>query len=82
MAEKASSKKKSLNRKLVLRALTDPKFRKLLEASPSKAIGRAMTGVDQREVDLLLATVRGIESHIQLVADELLCVNPCGIVPA
>ena len=76
----ASGKKKKLNREFVLRALTDPKFRKLLQANPSKAIGKTATGIHQREVDLLLATVKGIENHIQLVADELLCLNgPCGI---
>lgn len=80
MAHKASSKKKRLNRELVLRALTDPQFRKLLQANPSKAIGKAVTSVRQREIDLVLATVKGIEAHIRLVADELLCANgPCGI---
>jgi hypothetical protein len=85
MARQTSSKKKKLNRELVLRALTDPKFRKLLQASPSKAIGKPVTGARQREIDVVLATVRGIEAHIQLVADELLCANgpgPCGIATA
>jgi hypothetical protein len=75
MAGKTSGKKKKLNRDLILRALTDPKFRALLKTSPSKAIGTTATGVHQREIDLLLATVKGIETHIQLVADQLLCAN-------
>ncbi len=80
MRKKASATKRKLNRNLVFRALTDSVFRKLLETNPSKAIGKSMTGIRQREVDLVLATVRGIESHIHLVADELLCLNgPCGI---
>jgi hypothetical protein len=80
MAQKASGKKRRLNRGLVLRALTDPKFRKLLQTNPSKAIGKTATELHQREVGLLLATVKGIETHIRLVADELLCLNgPCGI---
>lgn len=70
------------NRDLILRALTDRKFRKLLEESPQQAIGIArMTDVNKREVSLVLATVRGLEAQIKSVGDELLCLTgpPCGI---
>ena len=79
--KKASAKKTKVNRALVLRALTDLKFRKLLESTPAKAIGKAVTAVQKREIDLVLATIRGIEAQIRHVADQLLCANggPCGI---
>lgn len=81
MAKKAASSKKKVNRALVLRALTDPKFRQLLQSSPAKALGKTATEIHKREIDLVLATVKGIEAHIRLVADQLLCANghPCGI---
>jgi hypothetical protein len=80
MALEPSAKKKKQNRELLVRALTDPKFRQLLQRDPKQVLGKAPTAVNQREIDLLLATVRAIESHIRNVADELLCLNgPCGI---
>lgn len=80
MPDKPSAKKKQLNREMVLRALTDAKFRKLLKSDPAKALGKEVTPVHRREIDLVLATLRGIEAQIQGIADELLCANgPCGI---
>lgn len=77
--EKPSPDKQKKNRDMILRALTDRKFRKLLEATPEQAIGR-VTDVKQREISLVLATVRGLEAQIKAVGDELLCLNgPCGI---
>ncbi len=70
------------NRDLILRALTDRTFRKSLEENPGRALGLArMTDVNKREISLVLATVRGLESQIKSVGDELLCLTgpPCGI---
>jgi hypothetical protein len=79
-AKEESLRKKRVNRELVLRALTDPRFRKLLQTDPKQVLGKSPTPVNQREVGLVLATVRALESHIRIVADELLCLNgPCGI---
>jgi hypothetical protein len=77
---KISPEKQRGNRDLVLRALTDRRFRKLLENDPSQALGKRASEVNEREVRLLLATVRGLEAQIKSVGDELLCLNgPCGI---
>ncbi len=74
--------KKTVNKKLVLKALTDPKFRRLLKNNPKKALGvRKITPGQKMEIQLVTAVVKGIESQIASVADNLLCVNgdPCGI---
>lgn len=74
--------KKTVNKKLVLRALTDPKFRKLLKDNPKEALDVEKLSVgQQREIQLILALIKGIDSQIASVADNLLCVNgdPCGI---
>ena len=77
---KPSPEKQKGNRDLVLRALTDRRFRKLLEEDPARALGKAPTDINQREVRLVLATIRGLEAQIKSVGDELLCLNgPCGI---
>lgn len=77
---KPSPEKQKGNRDLVLRALTDRRFRKLLGEDPARALGKAPTDVNQREVRLVLATIRGLEAQIKSVGDELLCLNgPCGI---
>ena len=77
---KPSPEKQKGNRNLILRALTDRKFRKLLEDDPSRALGKPATDINQREISLVLATIRGLEAQIKSVGDELLCLNgPCGI---
>ena len=82
MAKKKASPKR-VNRKLVVQALTDAKFRKQLSADPAKALGRKeLTDVEMKEVRLVLATVKGIDKQIGSLADELLCANGgggCGI---
>jgi len=79
-SQKPSPAKRRLNRELVLRALTDRKFRQLLQANPVQALGKKLTALQQQEVKLVLATVRGIEAQVHSLADELLCANgPCGI---
>ena len=81
MAKKISTK--AVNRKLVLQVLTDPKFRRQLKANPAKALGkRKLSQVEKKEVDLVLAAVKGIDRQIGSLADELLCANGgggCGI---
>lgn len=73
---------KGANKALVVRALTDPKFRKMLTEDPAKALGVAkLTAVKERELKIVLAVVKGIDRQIANLADELLCANggPCGI---
>lgn len=76
-----SEEKREINRKLVLRALTDPKFRELLATEPEKALGIEVTDLNRDEIRFILATVNGVEYQISSLADELLCANggPCGI---
>jgi hypothetical protein len=78
---KPSAERQKGNRDMILRALTDRKYRKTLEASPQEALGARVTDINQREIDLVLATVRGLEAQIKAVGDELLCLErpPCGI---
>ncbi len=67
------------NKELVLKALTDPKFRKLLAADPTKALGkRRLTDIQKREIELVLASVKGIELQLNIMADKLLCA--CGVI--
>jgi hypothetical protein len=72
-----------LNKELVVRALTDPKFRKQLKKDPAAALGVKKLGdIQAREVRLILAIVKGIDTQIAGLADELLCVGGgggCGI---
>ena len=62
------------NREFILKALTDPRFRKALEENPARALGmREFTDVNKQEVRLILAAVKGIETQIAAASDELLC---------
>lgn len=80
-SEKPSATKQKGNRDMILRALTDKKYRKMLEEKPQEALGARVTDVKMREISLVLATVRGLEAQIKAIGDELLCLNgpPCGI---
>jgi hypothetical protein len=73
--------RKKRNRELILRALTDRKFRKELEENPKGAVGKQLTEINDHELRLVVAAVRGIESQIKSIGDELLCLEPppCGI---
>lgn len=76
------SRRAGTNKALVVRALTDPAFRRLLAEQPAKALGVAkLSAVKEREVKIVLAVVKGIDRQIANLADELLCANggPCGI---
>lgn len=63
-------------RELILKALTDPKYRKRLETDPAAAMGlRSVSETQRREIALVLAAVRGIDRQIGQMADQLLCNN-------
>ena len=73
---------KERQKKLIVKALTDPKFRTLLEREPEKALNvEKLTDVTAKEIRIILATVKGIRTQISGLADELLCANGggCGI---
>ena len=74
--------KKNKQKELILRVLTDPKFKRLLVQDPTKALNvEKITPEIKKEINVVLAVVKGIESQISNLADELLCANggPCGI---
>lgn len=80
---KPSAAKKRQNRELILKALTDRKFRRALEESPREVLGKEVTGIHESEIRLVLAAVKGLEAQIKSIGDELLCLNgPCGIATA
>lgn len=63
-------------KELILQALTDPKFRRLLEREPSKALKISkLTEVQLTEVAMILEVVKGIDQQISGMADKLLCNN-------
>jgi hypothetical protein len=65
---------KKMNKELIQKALTDPKFRKLLMKEPTKALNvKRVTKIQLREIELVLAAVKGIEAQMEALADELLC---------
>jgi hypothetical protein len=71
-----------VNKQLVVRALTDPGFRKMLAVDPRKALGVSeLSAVNEREVAFILDLVKNIVAWINSLADQLLCANggPCGI---
>lgn len=78
---KLNPQKRKANRQLVLRALTEPNFRKLLATAPEQALGVETAKINKEEIRFILAAVKAIEYQIGALADELLCANggPCGI---
>ncbi|KYK34940.1 MAG: hypothetical protein HXS48_13340 [Theionarchaea archaeon] len=63
-----------MERELILKALTDPAFRKSLEEGNAD--------VDEDTRTYVLAAVKGINTQVALAPDELLCAygpGPCGI---
>jgi hypothetical protein len=81
--KKASARSyKEQQRELIVRALTDAKFRQMLAVEPAKALGKkGLTAEMKKEVGMILAAVKGIRFQIAAIADELLCANGggCGI---
>lgn len=78
---KPTGRKRKTNRQLIMRALTEPDFRKLLVSSPEQALGKELAAENRAEIRFVLAAVKAIEAQIAALADELLCANggPCGI---
>jgi hypothetical protein len=81
MTEKKSSQFKKKQKELILKALTDPAFRKSLTMEPERALNKKLSPEKITEIKMILAVVKGIEDQISHLADELLCANggPCGI---
>lgn len=83
MAEtKKTAAFKKRQKELILRALTDVRFRKLLVADPAQALAvEKITPEMKKEIAFVLAAVKGIDNQISALADELLCANGggCGI---
>jgi hypothetical protein len=80
--EKKTQAYKRRQKELILRALTEPVFRRMLVTDPAKALGRGRISPEmKKEVSMVLAIVKGIDSQISALADELLCANGggCGI---
>lgn len=62
------------NRELIIRAITDPTFRKQLEHSPKEALGlREFTERNRTEVRAILDAVAKIDGMVSGTADMLLC---------
>ncbi len=77
---KTSAAKKRANKALVVKALTDPKFRKLLEEKPTVAMGvKSLSAAQDAEIRLVLATIKGINAQISAVSDQLLCISIGGL---
>ena len=75
----AEPKRRKMNKKLVVQALTDPKFRKQLQTNPKAALGiKKLTAENKREIKAVLTAVKGIDSQIGSLADLLLCTNGGG----
>lgn len=67
------------NRELVLKALTNPKFRKQLAKDPTAALKKEkLSKVQIKEVELVLEVVKGVEAQMNGMADKLLCA--CGVI--
>lgn len=80
MEERKTPAYRDRQKELILKALTDPKFRKQLAAKPEEALGVEMSDLNRKEVRMTLAAVKGIEAQIAALADELLCAGGgCGI---
>lgn len=62
------------NKELILKALTDARFRRLLAKDPEQALGvEELTEENKKEIAFVLATVKGIDAQIRHIGDELLC---------
>jgi hypothetical protein len=74
--------KREKNKNMLMKALTDPKFRELLKSSPQKALGlKTITDKNKQEIAKITQLVSKFESDLASLADQLLCANGggCGI---
>lgn len=82
--EKGLPQRREKNANLIMRALTDPQFRKKLEENPTSALGvKRLSKDNEREIQSVLAIIKCISAQVAAAADELLCASgpgPCGIV--
>jgi len=72
----------SAQKKLILKALTDANFRKLLKENPEAALDLAEIRGGNVVVPDVLDTLEVIDGQIDSISDKLLCVDPpgsCGI---
>jgi hypothetical protein len=69
-------------KKLVLRALTDPKFRKMLNENPMEAAEMYDIKGGVQVINRVLATTNFVDNQIHDITDYILCTEPpvsCGI---
>jgi len=65
-------------KELLVRALTDPKFRTQLERSPAKVFGVSkLSTIDAKIIKETMTKLQALETQITSLADELLC--SCGV---
>jgi hypothetical protein len=63
-----------MKKQLVLRALTDPKFRKLLEENPIEAMEMAgIRGGFTTDANAILHAVGEVESTVSKIGEQILC---------
>ena len=63
-----------MEKDIILKAVTDPEFRKALEENT--------VDIDEKTRKYVLGAVHGINTHVAKAGDELLCATepgPCGI---
>lgn len=74
------------HKELILRALTDPNFRRELEDNPERVMGHEISREARLEIDMVLKLIEDIDSQIMEMADKLLCNGGggggCGIAHA
>jgi hypothetical protein len=72
-----------MKKQLVLRALTDPKFRKLLEENPMAAMEMADVKGGYVDSKAILLAVVEVENTVSRIGEEILCTSGgagcCGI---
>ncbi len=64
---------RSEKKNIIIRALTDSKFRETLSTNPQEAFKGPITPELKKEIGFILATVSSIEAQIGHVADHVLC---------
>jgi len=75
------TKLRKRNRELIYKTITDPTFRKRLQATPIQALRlTSLNDKNKTEIKELLSITNKIGSQISNLADKLLCSGgPCGI---
>ncbi|MCE7743683.1 MAG: hypothetical protein GPJ52_00965 [Candidatus Heimdallarchaeota archaeon] len=69
-------KQREVNKKLIIKALVDPKFREELEKNPTNALGvKKLTERQIKELQYIKSIVISINELISSSADMLLCAD-------